>query len=63
MRMIWMESPSVPLLKLVDLPAVAAVAERRASCRVIDNTFASPVLPWRFLRGVLTSSSIPPPST
>ena len=40
--MIWMESPSNPLLKLVDLPAVAAVAKRRGLLAVIDNTFASP---------------------
>jgi cystathionine gamma-lyase len=41
-RMIWMESPSNPLLKLVDLPAVAALAKRRGLLAVIDNTFASP---------------------
>ena len=41
-RMIWMESPSNPLLKLVDLPAVAALAKRRRLVTVIDNTFASP---------------------
>ena len=41
-RMIWMESPSNPLLKLVDLPAVAELAKRRKLLSVIDNTFASP---------------------
>ena len=41
-RMIWMESPSNPLLKLVDLAAVAALASRRGLLAVIDNTFASP---------------------
>jgi cystathionine gamma-lyase len=41
-RMIWMESPSNPLLKLVDLPAVAELAKRRKLISVIDNTFASP---------------------
>jgi cystathionine gamma-lyase len=41
-RMVWMESPSNPLLKLVDLPAVAALAKRRGLLAVIDNTFASP---------------------
>jgi cystathionine gamma-lyase len=40
--MIWMESPSNPLLKLVDLPAVAELAKRRKILSVIDNTFASP---------------------
>jgi len=41
-RMIWMESPSNPLLKLVDLQAVAALAKRRSLLATIDNTFASP---------------------
>jgi cystathionine beta-lyase/cystathionine gamma-synthase len=41
-RMIWVESPSNPLLKLVDLEAVAAIARRRGITTVADNTFASP---------------------
>jgi cystathionine gamma-lyase len=41
-RMLWMESPSNPLLKLVDLSAVAALAKRRHLLSAIDNTFASP---------------------
>ena len=41
-RMIWVESPSNPLLKLVDLEAVAAIARARTIISVIDNTFASP---------------------
>lgn len=41
-RMIWLESPSNPLLKLVDLEAVAALARRRGILAAIDNTFASP---------------------
>jgi cystathionine gamma-lyase len=41
-RMIWVESPSNPLLKLVDLEAVAAIARKRNLISVIDNTFASP---------------------
>ena len=41
-RMLWMESPSNPLLKLVDLRAVAALARRRNLLSAIDNTFASP---------------------
>ena len=41
-RMIWVESPSNPLLKLVDLEAVAAIARARNIVSVIDNTFASP---------------------
>ena len=41
-RMIWVESPSNPLLKLMDLPAVAELAKRRGLLSVIDNTFATP---------------------
>ena len=41
-RMIWVESPSNPLLKLVDLEAVAAIARARNILSVVDNTFASP---------------------
>ena len=41
-RMVWMESPSNPLLKLIDLAAVAVLAKRRGLLAVIDNTFASP---------------------
>ncbi len=41
-RMIWVETPTNPLLKLVDLEAVAALARRRGLVTVADNTFASP---------------------
>lgn len=41
-RMIWVESPSNPLLKLVDLEMVAGVAKKRGLMAVADNTFATP---------------------
>ena len=41
-RMIWVESPSNPLLKLVDLAMVAEVARERGILAVADNTFATP---------------------
>src|SRR5579875_3451477 len=41
-RMIWVESPTNPLLKLVDLGHIAAIARRRGILTVCDNTFASP---------------------
>ena len=41
-RMIWVETPTNPTLKLVDLEAVAALAKRRGLIAVADNTFASP---------------------
>ena len=43
-RMIYVESPSNPLLTVVDLAAVAAFAKSRGVVTVIDNTFASPIL-------------------
>jgi cystathionine gamma-lyase len=41
-RMVWIETPTNPLLKLVDLEAVAAIARRHRLLAVCDNTFASP---------------------
>lgn len=41
-RMIWIETPSNPLLKLVDLAMVAEVAKAKGVIAVADNTFASP---------------------
>ncbi len=41
-RMIWIESPSNPMLRLVDIAAVAAIARPRGILTVVDNTFATP---------------------
>ena len=41
-RMIWVETPSNPLLKLVDLAMIAEVARARGILTVADNTFATP---------------------
>jgi cystathionine gamma-lyase len=41
-RMLWVETPTNPLLKLVDLSALAAAARKRGILTVCDNTFASP---------------------
>src|SRR5262249_43818377 len=43
-RLIWVESPSNPLLKITDLAAVAEIAHRAGAWAVCDSTFASPVL-------------------
>ena len=43
-RMIFVESPSNPLLTVVDLAALATFAKPRGILTVIDNTFASPIL-------------------
>jgi len=41
-RMIWIESPSNPLLKLVDLAMIAEIAKKHGLISVADNTFATP---------------------
>ncbi len=43
-KLVWLESPTNPMLKLVDIAAVAAVARARGVPVVVDNTFASPML-------------------
>ena len=43
-RMLWVETPTNPLLKLADLEAIAAIAKRHNLISVADNTFASPIL-------------------
>ncbi|AVJ16988.1 trans-sulfuration enzyme family protein [Serratia rhizosphaerae] len=43
-KMIWVETPTNPLLKLADLAAIAAIAKRHRLISVADNTFASPYL-------------------
>jgi cystathionine beta-lyase/cystathionine gamma-synthase len=43
-RLVWIETPTNPMLKLVDIAAVSEIARRRAVPVVVDNTFATPVL-------------------
>ncbi|NLB59111.1 MAG: cystathionine gamma-synthase [Gammaproteobacteria bacterium] len=43
-KMVWIETPTNPLLKLVDISAVAEIARRRGLIVVVDNTFSSPIL-------------------
>lgn len=43
-RMVWLESPSNPLLRIVDLEAIVAIAKQHDAIVVVDNTFATPVL-------------------
>ena len=43
-RMIWVETPTNPMLKIVDIKAVADVARQQGALLVVDNTFASPML-------------------
>jgi cystathionine beta-lyase/cystathionine gamma-synthase len=41
-RLIWLETPTNPLLKLADLQAIGELARRRGVLTLVDNTFASP---------------------
>jgi len=41
-KMIWVETPTNPMLRLADLAGIAALAKRRGLITVADNTFASP---------------------
>jgi cystathionine gamma-lyase len=43
-KMVWVETPTNPLLKLIDLEAVAVIARKHKLTSVADNTFASPWL-------------------
>ena len=43
-KMIWAETPTNPMLKLVDLAKVAAFAKKHGLILVVDNTFCSPMV-------------------
>jgi cystathionine gamma-synthase len=43
-RLVWVETPSNPLLRVVDIARIAEIAHSRSAVCVVDNTWASPVL-------------------
>ncbi|HUQ39591.1 MAG TPA: cystathionine gamma-synthase [Acidimicrobiales bacterium] len=43
-RLVWIETPSNPLLTIIDIAAVAAVTHEHGGILVVDNTFATPYL-------------------
>jgi cystathionine gamma-lyase len=43
-KLVWIETPTNPLLQLVDIAAVAELTHRRGAILAVDNTFASPYL-------------------
>ena len=51
-RMIWMETPTNPLLKLVDLDLVAGLGRKHGVLTVVDNTFATPWVQRPLERGI-----------
>ena len=42
-RMVWLETPSNPLLKIADIAAIAKIAKEAGSLLVVDSTFATPI--------------------
>jgi cystathionine gamma-lyase len=50
-RMLWVETPTNPTLKVVDLEAMAAIGKRHGIITVCDNTFATPMLQRPLLMG------------
>jgi cystathionine gamma-lyase len=43
-RLVWIETPTNPMLKVIDVPAVAKLARAKGAISVVDNTFATPFL-------------------
>ncbi|WRH25656.1 cystathionine gamma-synthase [Arthrobacter sp. JZ12] len=43
-RMVWVETPSNPMMKITDIAAIADLAKKAGALLVVDNTFASPYL-------------------
>lgn len=51
-RMVWVETPTNPMLKLADLTAIASLCHARGILCVCDNTFASPIIQRPLEHGV-----------
>jgi cystathionine gamma-lyase len=43
-KLVWLETPSNPMLKIVDIAAIADVAKKAGAALAVDNTFATPIL-------------------
>jgi cystathionine beta-lyase/cystathionine gamma-synthase len=43
-RLVWLETPTNPLLRIIDIATVAEISRRAGALLVVDNTFASPYL-------------------
>jgi cystathionine gamma-lyase len=51
-KLVWIESPTNPMLKLVDLAEVARIARARGALSVVDNTFATPYFQRPLAHGI-----------
>ena len=58
-RMVWLETPTNPLLTCVDIERIAELAHRHGALVVVDNTFATPYLqqPLRFGADIVVHSA------
>ena len=58
-KMVWIETPTNPLLKLVDLEKVIGIAKKKGAITVVDNTFMSPYFqrPFRFGADIVLHSA------
>jgi cystathionine gamma-synthase len=50
-KLVWIETPTNPLLRVIDIQAVAALAHERGALVVVDNTFATPYLQQPLMLG------------
>lgn len=51
-RLVWIESPSNPLMKITDLAAIARIVRKAGAISICDDTFATPVLQHPFDHGI-----------
>jgi cystathionine gamma-lyase len=51
-RLVWIESPTNPMLKLADLAAIAEIARAHGARTVVDNTFATPCFQRPLAHGI-----------
>jgi cystathionine gamma-lyase len=51
-RLVWIESPTNPMLKLADLAAIAAIARAHGALTAVDNTFATPFFQRPLAHGI-----------
>lgn len=42
-KMLWIETPTNPLLKLIDIAKISELGRKQGACVVVDNTFATPI--------------------
>jgi cystathionine gamma-synthase len=52
-RMLWLETPSNPLLDVIDIEAIASVAASAEAVLICENTFATPILQRPLQRGAI----------